>query len=277
VLLLTITAIVLLPYWHVPIAASVIAHWTFEEGTANTTASGVNSVLDVSGNSLHGTPFVQPVYRAVSRPGSTLGMEFSGGNERVSIADNPLFALTQSLTLEAFIRFDGFPAGTFDFSQILFRGDNRGARDPYFLAVDHPSGRLVFHIENHVGGASEVWSPSAIPISRFIHVAGTLDHATGRQTLYIGGIEVASQVTPIRPFGTLDPAWSPAIGIGNVGTALLAESFGGIIDDVRISDVALSPAQFLVSAPGTDYRCNMVRNLCHVLCHMAAEFLSAGI
>ena len=34
--------------------AGTIAHWTFEEGTPGATASGVGTIIDSSGNNLHG-------------------------------------------------------------------------------------------------------------------------------------------------------------------------------------------------------------------------------
>ncbi len=228
-------------------AANTVAHWKFEEGTADTAAAGNGTIVDSSGNAFNGTPFDGPVYRHVANRNSQLGLEF--GNtlpQRVFIPNNPAFELTHSLTLEAFIRYDGVLPGTQYYSQIVFRGDSRGATDPYFLALDL-QGHLVFHVEDALNQQSKVISPSPVPLGVPLHVAGTLDDATGEQKLFINGIEVASQMTTIRPFGPLAP-FTPGIGIGNVQDDFNHEAFHGIIDEVRISRAALSPPEFLSAA-----------------------------
>jgi hypothetical protein len=47
----------------IPASGAVIGYWRFEGEAADTAASGTNSILDSSGNALHGTPFNGPVYR----------------------------------------------------------------------------------------------------------------------------------------------------------------------------------------------------------------------
>lgn len=234
-----------------PAYAATVAFWRFEEGTANVAASGIGSILDSSGNGLHGTPFLAPVYRSVPNQNSSLGLEFNGGGnnaQRVVVSDNPVLQLTHSLTLEAFIRNDGIPLGTQYYSQIVFRGDSRGALDPFFLALDL-SGHLVFQVEDASNNQAKLTSPNPVPTGVFIHVAGTLDDATGEQKIFVNGVEVASQITSIRPFGPLEVPFNPGIGIGNVQDDFNLESFGGIIDEVRISDIALSPSEFLNAPP----------------------------
>jgi hypothetical protein len=221
---------------HAVARGSIVASWGFEEGAPNVAAAGANSILDSTGNALNGTPVLGPVYRSVISPYGALGLEFTGGNQRVFVPDSLALALTQSLTLEAFIRYDGAPSGTVGFTQIVFRGDDRGALDPYFLAVN-TAGQLVFHVENQAGADADLFSPMPISQGVFMHVAGTLDDATGVQRLFINGVEVATQVTSIRPFGTLTGS-NPGIGIGNLQSALLRQGFDGVIDFVQISNEA---------------------------------------
>ena len=138
------------------VQATTIAHWRFEEGTANTTATGVDSILDSSGKGHHGTPNNGPIYRTTTFPGSTIGLEFDGVDDYVFIPDHADFQLTQSLTLEAFVRVDSYPTGGSNpQNQIIFRGDDRPGKDPYFLRIV-PSGNLVFSINTLTSGASVV-------------------------------------------------------------------------------------------------------------------------
>ncbi len=231
--------------WTSPMSGGTVAHWKFEEGPADTVATGDGSVLD-SANGLNGTPIGGPVYRSAATPGGSLGLEFDGSNDRVFVPDDPAFALTGSVTLEAFISVDPFvPKGWWDNRQIVMYGDDRGQLDPYYLSVQDADKRLVFHIEDESRNMARLLSPDPVPTDQMIHVAGTLDAATGEQKLYINGVVVASAVTGIRPFGALDPGRIPGIGIGNLQSDSWQCYFEGIIADVRISDVALTPDQFI--------------------------------
>jgi hypothetical protein len=151
------------------------------------------------------------------------------------------------MTLEALVRFDGTADASTIISQIVFRGDDRIGLDPYYLAID-TSGKLNFTIEDDSGNGTTLVSPNSVPTGQFISVAGTLDDTTGIMSLYINGTLVASTTTMYRSFGALDPDYTPGLGIGNVQSANYEEGFNGIIDEVRISNVALKPSQFLYPA-----------------------------
>ena len=235
--------------------AETIAYWRFENGAANTVATGAGSILDLSGHGLNGTPVGNTVYRTdvpvnpvpATGAANTRSLDFDVSGSRVAVADNPLLALTKSMTLEAFIR----PRATGDFiREIIFRGDDLGGLDPYRLTLSQNLLGFVI-MNNNVNADSLVYSiPS---FDTWIHVAGTLDDATGAMNLYINGVSVASKTTSVRPLGTLFGP-NPGLGIGNVQSANYPQAFNGLIDEVRISDVALQPGQFLNASavPGID-------------------------
>jgi hypothetical protein len=228
-----------------PASAETVAWWRFEEGTPNTRAAGTGNIFDVAGSFLNGTPFDSPIYRETPVSNSWLGLEFTGGGtgtQRVFVPDSPRLYVTKSLTLEAFIRYDGIPTPDTLASQIVFRGDSRDALDPYTLAI-RKNGRLFLDISS-LTERVQLESPTPLPIGQYVHVAGTLDDATGEMKLFVNGVEVASKVTTVRPFGALTGP-DPGIGIGNVQSNSSKQGFGGIIDEVRISDVALAPSEFL--------------------------------
>ncbi len=240
----------------VQLRGDTIAYWRFEEGAANQTATGAGTILDSSGNNLNGTPINGPVYSAnvaaspVPQTGASnnLSLDFSSAaSQRVFIPDDPRFQLTHSLTLEAYI---DPRVSSSSFSQIIFRGDDRLALDPYYLATFDQSGTpvLIFNINDAVGGSATVTAP--LPAyNTWYHVAGTLNDATGAMDLYINGQLVNSVVTGVRPFGPLDPTELPGLGIGDVQSPNFGESFNGLIDEVRMSDQALTPSQFLDAVP----------------------------
>jgi hypothetical protein len=253
----------LLPSQHKCIAlatqvrADTVAHWRFEEGSANAVASGVNSILDSSGNNLHGSPRGTPVYRTVTNHNSSLGLSFDSTGDGVFINDNPVLAITGSLTLEAFVRIDSYATS----GQIVFRGDDRAGLDPYaiqFIGDDNPNldrRRSMQFFINPAGGdglRESIFTPPQfpLPLGETFHVAGTLDDATGEWKLFINGNVVAEATTASRPFGALDPAFRPRISLGSIdqgGT----QFFNGVIDEVRISNVALDRASFLIPEPST--------------------------
>lgn len=239
----TITAVVFVTITQSSLGATV-AHWQFE-GAVDTTASGADTILEQI-NGLHGTPHGGPVYRSITSPVGDLGLEFDGIDDRVRVADDPLLALTGSLTLEAIVRIDKITPDPF-FNQILFRGDSRAGFDPYFLAVN-PSGQLSFHVEEADGTQSNLTSPDPLPLNTVLHVAGSLDALTGEQRLYVNGVEVGFLSTTVRPFELLEPTLQPGLGLGALPGG--GQWLDGIIAEARISDQALAPGAFLPT-PGT--------------------------
>ncbi len=222
--------------------AAVVAYWRFEEGSAGSAASGSGALLDASGNGLNMTPIGGPIYQAVPNPGSTLGLDFDGGNKNALAyrPDSNLFKLT-SLTVEAFIRFDG---GS-QLQQIFFRGDSKAGKDPFYLAV--LNGKLRFLIDDSIN-ALALTSPDPLPIGQYIHVAATLDDASNTMKIFVDGVEVGTQSAQgIRPNVSLYA--NARVSVGGLADGYnLGQYFNGVLDEVRISDTALSPSNFLGSA-----------------------------
>lgn len=237
----------------VPVPASdVVADWRFQEGAVGQPASG--PIIDSSGQAANGTAFNGPAYSSnvpfatVPQTGQAdnMSLSFNGVNQRVFVPDSPSFALTHSLTVEALVDVTGSHGG-----YVLFRGDDRGGLDPYTLSIQGNGSNLSanFGITN----AANAWAGISAPIPgvhQWLDLVGTLDDATGILRLYINGVQVASTVTAVRPLATLDPSQNPGLGIGNTQSANYNNYFSGLINEVRICDVALTPDQFLDSTPG---------------------------
>lgn len=215
--------------------AAVVGIWTFEHGVDNTSASGIGSVLDYSGNGNNGTPLGSPYYHRTSLGNGTIAMGFaSAPHQKVFFADSAAFQITQSITIEAVIRFDGTAAGnSFGHNMILLRGDDRGGLDPYFMSVN--SGRIMFGINN-----TAVLYSAPLIIGQWYRVAGVLDDATGRQSLFVDNIEVAHAYTSQRPTQFLDPSFYPGVAIGGAQSNNFQFGFGGLIDEVRLYDSAVN-------------------------------------
>ena len=244
-----ITAAALLLAVNSPVSAATVACWDFEEGAPGLVAGGAGSILD-SQNGLNGTPYGTdgPIYRAAPPPGGPLGLEFDGVDDRVFVPDDPLLALTGSLTLEAIVRVDGIDTSVCDINQIVVRADDRCGLDPYFLCVGEHEGVQDANFIICDGSDTDTGVGAPIVLGQWFHVAGTLDDATGLMRLYIDGEKVAEITTDVRPLGPLTGD-NPGIGIGNLQCDWLDQYFDGTISVIRISDEALSPYQFLGATP----------------------------
>ena len=159
------------------------------------------------------------------------GFVFDGTNGVVHIPDASNLAITGSLTITADVLCGQLPTSG-GLGQIFFRGDNRIALDPYYLAVKG-DGNLVFHIETATGQSSEI--EAVMPLQKFVFVDASLNDATGLMQLSIDNQVVAQTTTTLRPFQNLDPAFDPGIGIGNTqDPGSYNEFFTGTIDEVKV-------------------------------------------
>jgi len=152
----------------------------------------------------------------------------------IQIADQPAYALTNSLTIEGWIR----PRG--DGYNIFWRGDNRPGLDPYFLGMSANS-NINLWITDQNGSSAAVGT--TIPYYVWTHVTATLDGSSGTMSLYTNGVLAAQTITTIRPFGALIPGASPGVGIGNVNDGQNNFPFVGDIDEISLYNRALTTGE----------------------------------
>jgi hypothetical protein len=151
---------------------------------------------------------------------------FDGVDDRAQVADSESLKFTASMTIEGWVLVRGHSPTLPGY--ILARGDDRSSS--YTLGID-ANGNLTF------------WGLSApVPLGQLLHVAATLDDATGSMTLYENGAVVAQMVTADRPLGDLDPALHPGIGIGNSNSSFNLP-FNGLIDELSVYNRALTAAE----------------------------------
>jgi hypothetical protein len=208
----------------VAVPSGIVSWWT-----ANTTAA------DAMG--LNNATLSNVTYSA-----GEVGQAFSfnGLNGWAALGDPSSLAFTASFTIEGWIKVNGLPTN-YNFGTIMFRGDDRGGLDPYTLVIE-PNGDLHFDIQGSQFGYTSIEAP--IPMGQFVHVAATLDDATGAMTLYENGAVVAQTVTPFRPFGPLDPTQEPGVGIGNSNALSTYDvPFNGLIDELSVYNRALTPSE----------------------------------
>ncbi len=206
----------------------LVSWWTADNTAAD--LKGLNNAILYNGATF-----------AAGEVGQTFS--FDGVDDRAGVADSPSLALTGSMTIEGWIKVKGLPSPSTALAAILFRGDDRGGLDPYQLGTDS-SGNLFFQVVNASGRSARIYA--SVPTGQLVHVAATLDDATGAMKLYFDGAVVAQAVTTVRPLGALDPTYNPGVGIGNANTVSGSGyniPFNGLIDELSVYGRALTPGE----------------------------------
>ena len=152
----------------------------------------------------------------------------------IQIPDQPAYVLTNSLSIEGWVR----PRG--DGYCIFWRGDNRPGMDPYFIGM-WGNNNIKFQICDQDGNTVTVGT--YLTYNQWTHVAATLDGSTGTMSIYTNGVLADQTVTAVRPFGDLIPEDSPGVGIGNLNDGENNFPFTGDIDEISLYNRALTTAE----------------------------------
>jgi hypothetical protein len=152
----------------------------------------------------------------------------------IQIPDQPAYVLTNSLSIEGWVR----PRG--DGYCIFWRGDNRPGMDPYFIGMSG-NNDIKFQICDQDGNTVTVGT--YLTYNQWTHVAATLDGSTGTMSIYTNGVLADQTVTAVRPFGDLIPEDSPGVGIGNLNDGENNFPFTGDIDEISLYNRALTTAE----------------------------------
>src|SRR4029077_8904992 len=188
----------------------------FDAGTGST-------VADDSGNGNTGT-IVNATWTTAGKYGNALS--FNGTNARVDINDAASLHLTTAMTLEAWVN----PAAVSSaWRDLVYKGN-----DNYYLmgTTDHsslPGGGII------AGGTyAETFGTTTLATNTWTHLATTYDGATLR--LFVNGVQVSSVVKT----GNIVTSTNP-LQLG--GDSIYGQYFQGVIDEVRVYNVALTAAQ----------------------------------
>jgi hypothetical protein len=144
----------------------------------------------------------------------------------VTVPDSNLLDLAPGMTLEAWVK----PTTVSDWRTVLLK--ERPGQLAYALYAAGEGGRPMAEVS--AGTQRDARGTAALAVGTWSHVAATYDKTTLR--LYVNGTLVASTAVS----GALVNS-TGALRIG--GNSIWGEYFGGLIDEVRVYERALSAAE----------------------------------
>ena len=208
------------PYTNVATATTLatnpqlVTAYSFNEGSGTT-------VIDLSGTGNTGT-ISNATWTGAGKYGS--GLMFNGTNSLITIADSASLHLTTGFTLEAWVNPTTVSSAWRD---VIYKGN-----DNYYLEATTTAGGVPA-IGQLVGTThGETYGLTTLPLNTWTHLAATYDGAL--QRLYVNGTEVANHAQT----GTIVTSANP-LQIG--GDSIFGQYFAGMIDEVRVYNVALKP------------------------------------
>ena len=221
---------------------SLVSYWKLDETT------GTTSVDSIAGNNGNFSPNPPTIVTAGLPPAlqfanpACLDFEESLATA-VIVPDSPETSLTGDFTLSAWINPESYPGHQQGIIEKWFWNGST-AEDGYMLRLGN-SMTLKCSIAGPAPGGTNGGSGStAIPTGTWTHVAATFDTLTGNIQIYVNGTLDGTGSSPILP---------PDGGANlEIGRAMGANEFDGLIDDVRIYDYALLSGDIQQLAAGVD-------------------------
>jgi fibronectin type 3 domain-containing protein len=203
---------------------SLVASYAFSEGVGTTTADG-------SGQNNTGT-LSNASWSTAGKYGDAVS--FNGSNAAVVVNDSASLHLTAGMTLEAWINPSSLSSPDAGWCAVVAKDHVNSSNDvAYALYAAQGTGTspgvhvLIGSTDYGVGGGG------VVPLNSWTFLTGTYDGSTLK--MYVNGALVGSLARPGTIVTTADPL--------KIGGDWSGEMFTGLIDNVRIYNVALTQAQ----------------------------------
>ena len=196
--------------------SGLVAAYGFDEGSGTT-------VADASGNGNNGT-ITNATWAASGKYGKAL--QFNGTNALVTVPNAASLQLSAGMTLEAWVNPSAVTAVWRD---VIYKGNDNYYLEATSTNASKPDAGLI------AGGSyADAVGTAKLAASTWSYLTETYDGTTLR--LYVNGTQVASTAHT----GAIATSTNP-LQIG--GDSLYGQNFAGLIDEVRVYNVALTAAQ----------------------------------
>ena len=171
-------------------------------------------------------------------------LSFDGIDDYVNVGNDPSLQITSAITLEAWIKTPSYwkkqyptPVSKANYT-FGYPGDWDGE---YWIAIRSSDKRVSFAFAPAGGNAIDHWSNSGLLPNTWYHIVATFDDSADKVRLYINGVLDKEYTETQKPAITDNP-----VRIGQGGNYDFQNTwFNGIIDEVRIYNRVLSPAEIL--------------------------------
>ena len=237
-------------------AGNIAGLWHLDEGSGqaahDSSGNGNNGQL---GSTLNADPN-DPAWTA-GKFGSAL--QFNGTSDWVQVPNSPSLSITGAITIEAWIKLDSYKIG----SPILAKWNDLGFITHRGYSLSMQFGLVRFDV-SHTGGfegssctvfnslafactdSALVLSKTAVPLGKWTHVAAVFDPSNNNALeVFIDG--VLSNSVNAEKSNIFDNTEQVLIGASDSGSAT-RQFFPGAIDEARVWQRALTPAEVLSSA-----------------------------
>ena len=197
-------------------SSGLVAAYAFDEGTGTT-------VTDSSGNGNNGT-VANGTWSTTGKYGDAL--KFNGTSTRVTIPNSASLQLSTGMTLEAWVNPSTVNGSWRD---VIYKGNDNYYLEATSTNASFPDGGLI------AGGSyADAFGTAKLTANAWAFLTETYDGSTLR--LYMNGTQVASTAHT----GAIATSTN-ALSIG--GDSIYGQYFVGLIDNVRVYNVALTAAQ----------------------------------
>jgi fibronectin type 3 domain-containing protein len=196
--------------------SGLVAAYAFDEGSGTT-------VTDASGNGNNGT-ITSATWSTAGKYGKALS--FNGTSARVTIPDAPSLELSSGMTLEAWVNPSTVNTNWRD---VIYKGNDNFYLEATSSNASRPDGGLI------AGGTyADAFGTAKLTANSWAFLTETYDGSTLR--LYVNGTQVASTAHT----GSIQTSTNP---LQIAGDSIYGQYFKGLIDNVRVYNVALTAAQ----------------------------------
>jgi hypothetical protein len=214
----------------------LVGWWQMDEITANTCSGGTNDSCDESGNKLDGAWTGNTTFNAGKFGNGTV---FDGNDDYISVNDNSILEPQNEITVSAWVKLNALP--TTSSAKILYKLHNSSPWESYELYID-TSHQIVFGWANSSGTIFSSGYFNTITTNTWYHVVGVKNQNS--IILYVNGIPVDDTNGwinyPSIPTGVINNS-DGSLFFGQNGWN--TEELNGTLDDARIYNRALSPAE----------------------------------
>ena len=196
--------------------SGLVAAYAFDTGSGTT-------VTDSSGNGNNGT-VANGTWSTAGKYGDAL--QFNGSSSLVTIPNATSLQLSSGMTLEAWVN----PSAVGNnWRDVVYKGNDNYYLEATSTNSSFPDAGLIAG-----GGYADAFGTSALPANTWSFLTETYDGSTLR--LYVNGTQVASTAHT----GAIATSTNP-LQIG--GDSIYGQYFAGLIDNVRVYNLALTAAQ----------------------------------